>query len=203
MLHLCTESRMVNVEKRRENTSQIASSACLRSSPSIGHYYVNVWRKNKVANSGKKMSHLQTKIGDTNLRTLSQWTQKGDKEFYNRHFIYRKKRLGLQRNLIFNQGIKNIWVFEVVVVGWRGRESRKLYVPLEKSWLRPWLERIWSIDSLFQLGSSHVVFLSSLIHEVKDNMSLYKIKNWSSSWTIFFGKIRLLMLEKSRDFVES
>ena len=62
------------------------------------------------------MSHLQTKIGDTNLRTLSQWTQKGDKEFYNRHFIYRKKRLGLQRNLIFNQGIKNIWIFEVVVV---------------------------------------------------------------------------------------
>ena len=27
-----------------------------------------------------------------------------------------KKRLGLQRNLIFNQGIKNSWVFEVVAV---------------------------------------------------------------------------------------
>ena len=50
-----------------------------------------------MAKSGKKISHLQTKIGDTNLN--------------------RKKRLGLQRNLIFNQGIKNSWVFEVVVVG--------------------------------------------------------------------------------------
>ena len=38
--------------------------------------------------------------------------------------------------------------------------------------LRPWLERKWSIDSLFRLGSSHVVFLISLIHEVKDNISL-------------------------------
>jgi len=93
---------MVYVEKKRENTAQIASSACLRSSRSIGHHYVNVWRKNKVAKSGKKISHLQTKIGDT-------------KEFYNRHFIYRKKRSGLQGNLIFNQGTKNIWVFEVVV----------------------------------------------------------------------------------------
>ena len=64
---------MVYVEKRRENTSQIASSACLRSSRSIGHYYgVNVLRKNKVAKSGKKISHLQTKIGDTNLRSLSE-----------------------------------------------------------------------------------------------------------------------------------
>ena len=72
MLHLCTESRMVNVEKRRENTSQIASSVCLRSSRSIGHHYLNVWRKNKVAKSGKGISHLQTKIGDTNLRTVSQ-----------------------------------------------------------------------------------------------------------------------------------
>ena len=60
---------MEYVEKRRENTSQIASSACLRSSRSIGHYYVNVLRKNKVV---QKISYLQTKIGDTNLRTLSQ-----------------------------------------------------------------------------------------------------------------------------------
>ena len=130
MLHLCTESRMVNVEKRRENTSQIASSGrdpfnqnsdrsdrekrttskggpffsklfqldrtdplsfgpkfpeiliewvapsvCLRSSRSIGHHYLNVWRKNKVAKkSGKRISPLQTKIGDTNLRTVSQST---------------------------------------------------------------------------------------------------------------------------------
>ena len=47
---------MVYVEKRRENTPQIASSACLRSSRSIGHRYVNVLRKNKVAKSGKKKS---------------------------------------------------------------------------------------------------------------------------------------------------
>ena len=52
MLHLCTESRMVIVEKRRENTSQIASSACLRSSRSIGHHYVNVMIAHKQ--SGKK-----------------------------------------------------------------------------------------------------------------------------------------------------
>ena len=44
----------------------------LRSSRSIGHHYLNVWRKNKVAKSGKGISHLQTKIGDTNLRTVSQ-----------------------------------------------------------------------------------------------------------------------------------
>ena len=46
----------------------------------------------------------------------------------------------LQRNLIFNQGIKNSWVFEVVVVGGGGgggRECRKSCVSLEKSWLRP------------------------------------------------------------------
>ena len=67
--HFWTDSRMVYVEKRRENTSQIASSAFLRSSRSIGHHYVNVLRKNKVV---KEISHLQTKIGDTNLRTLSQ-----------------------------------------------------------------------------------------------------------------------------------
>ena len=61
---------MVYIEKMRENTSQIASSACLRSSRSIGHHYVNVLRKNKVV---QKISlYLQTKIGDTNLRTLSQ-----------------------------------------------------------------------------------------------------------------------------------
>ena len=35
-----------------------------------------------------------------------------------------KKRLGLQRNLIFNQGIKNIWVFEEVVVGAGGGEKK-------------------------------------------------------------------------------
>ena len=70
MLHFWTDSRMVYVEKRRENTSQIASSASLRSSRSIGHHYVNVLRKNKVV---QKISlYLQTKIGDTNLRTLSQ-----------------------------------------------------------------------------------------------------------------------------------
>ena len=69
MLHFWIDSRMVYVEKRRENTSQIASSACLRSSRSIGHHYVNVLRKNKVV---QKISYLQTKIGDTNLRTLSQ-----------------------------------------------------------------------------------------------------------------------------------
>ena len=69
MLHFWTDSRMVYVEKRRENTSQIASSACLRSSRSIGHHYVNVLRKNEVV---QKISYLQTKIGDTNLRTLSQ-----------------------------------------------------------------------------------------------------------------------------------
>ena len=69
MLHFWTDSRMVYVEKRRENTSQIASSTCLRSSRSIGHHYVNVLRKNKVV---QKISYLQTKIGDTNLRTLSQ-----------------------------------------------------------------------------------------------------------------------------------
>ena len=68
MLHFWTDSRMVYVEKRRENTPQIASSACLRSSRSIGHRYVNVLRKNKVAKSGKKISHLQRKIGDTNLK---------------------------------------------------------------------------------------------------------------------------------------
>ena len=68
MLHFWTDSRMVYVEKRRENTSQIASSACLRSNRSIRHHYVNVLRKNKVAKSGKKISHLQRKIADTNLR---------------------------------------------------------------------------------------------------------------------------------------
>ena len=68
-LHFWTDLRMLFVEKRRENTSQIASSACLRSSRSIGHHYVNVLRKNKVV---QKISYLQTKIGDTNLRTLSQ-----------------------------------------------------------------------------------------------------------------------------------
>ena len=36
-----------------------------------------------------------------------------------------KKQLGLQRNLIFNQGIKNIWVFEMVVVGPGGGGERK------------------------------------------------------------------------------
>ena len=71
MLHFWTDSRMVYVEKRRENTSQIASSACLRSSRSIGHRYVNVLRKNKVAKSGKKNLSFANKIGDTNLRTLS------------------------------------------------------------------------------------------------------------------------------------
>ena len=65
-----------------------------------------------MAKSGKKISHLQAKIGDT-------------KEFYNRHFINRKKRLGLQRNLIFNQGIKNSLVFEVVVVGGGGERMQK------------------------------------------------------------------------------
>ena len=54
MLHFWTDSKMVYVEKRRSNTSQIASSACLRSSRSLGHHYVNVLRKNKVAKSGKK-----------------------------------------------------------------------------------------------------------------------------------------------------
>ena len=67
-LHFWTDSRMLYVEKRRENTSQIASSACLRSSRSIRHHYVNVLRKNKVAKSVKKISHLQRKIGDTNLK---------------------------------------------------------------------------------------------------------------------------------------
>jgi len=56
MLHFWTDSRMVYAEKRRENTSQIASLAYLRSSRSIGHHYVNVLRKNKVAKSGKKKS---------------------------------------------------------------------------------------------------------------------------------------------------
>ena len=54
--------------------------------------------------------------------------------------MYRKKRLSLHRNLIFNQGIKNIWAFVVmmvVVVGGDGGESRKICAPLEKSWLRP------------------------------------------------------------------
>ena len=74
MLHFWTDSRMVYVEKRRENTSQIASSACLRSSRSIGHHYVNVLRKNKVSvtKNGKKNQSFANKIGDTNLRTLSQ-----------------------------------------------------------------------------------------------------------------------------------
>ena len=67
-LHFWTDLRMLFVEKRRENTSQIASSACLRSNRSIRHHYVNVLRKNKVAKSGKKISHLQRKIADTNLR---------------------------------------------------------------------------------------------------------------------------------------
>ena len=49
------------VEKRRENTSQIASSACLRSSRIIGHHYVNVLRKNKVAKSGKKNQSFANK----------------------------------------------------------------------------------------------------------------------------------------------
>ena len=38
----------------------------------------------------------------------------------------------LQRNLIFNQGIKNSWVFEVVVVGkgggWGERMQKKLRI---------------------------------------------------------------------------
>ena len=72
MLHFWTDSRMVYVEKRRENASQIASSACLRSSRSIGHHYVNVLAKTKWQKVVKKISHLQTKIGVTNLRTLSQ-----------------------------------------------------------------------------------------------------------------------------------
>ena len=53
------------------NVSQIASSACLRSNRSIGHHYVNVLAKTKWQKVVKKISHLQTKIGDTNLRTLS------------------------------------------------------------------------------------------------------------------------------------
>ena len=43
------------------NTSQIASSACLRSSRSIGHHYVNVVRKNKVAKGGKKKQSFANK----------------------------------------------------------------------------------------------------------------------------------------------
>ena len=64
-------------------------------------------------------------------------------------YTEKKKRLGLQLNLIFNQGIKTLWVFEVVVVVMgrgRGRgESRKMCVPLEKSWLPP-LIRTQMID---------------------------------------------------------
>ena len=67
-LHFWTDLRMLFVEKRRENTSQIASSACLRSNRSIGHHYVNVLAKTKWQKVVKKISHLQTKIGDTNLK---------------------------------------------------------------------------------------------------------------------------------------
>ena len=64
---------MVYVEKRRENTSQKASSACLRSSRSIGHYYVNVLRKNKVAKSGKKNQSFANK----NRRVISDEVEPG------------------------------------------------------------------------------------------------------------------------------
>ena len=126
MLHFWTDSRMVYVEKRRENTAQIASSACLRSSRSIGQHYVNVLRKKQsVQKVVKKISHLQTKIGDTNLRTLINKPNKATKNFTTVISFTEQKRLGLQRNLIFNQGIKNIWVFEVVVVvGWVGGGGR-------------------------------------------------------------------------------
>ena len=75
MLHLCTESRIVSVEKRRENTSQIASSACLRSSRSIGHRYVNVLRKNKVAKSGKKKSVICKQNRRYQLKNFKQETK--------------------------------------------------------------------------------------------------------------------------------
>ena len=146
-----------------------------------------------------KMECLMT-LGAYN--SLSQWTQWGDKEFYNLHFITSSLINELKIFVFLRWWWWWWWWWEG---GWGvgGGESRKMCVPLEKSWLRPWLERKWSIDSLFRLGSSHVVFLISLIHEVKDNISLYKSKKWLSSWTISFGKIRRLRLEKSRDFVES
>ena len=174
----------------------------------IGHHYVNVLRKNKVAKSGKKIQSFANKNRRYQLKNFKSMNPIRRQRILQPSFhIQKKKRLGLQRNLIFNQGIKYLWVFEVVVVVMgrgRGRgESRKMCVPLEKSWLPPWLERKWSIGSLFRLGSSHVVFLISLIHEVKDNISFYKSKKRFSSWTISFGKIRRLRLEKSRDFVES
>ena len=110
MLHFWTDSRMVYVEKRRENTSQIARSACLRSSRSIGHHYVNVLRKNKVAKSGEKNQLFANKNRRCQLKNFKSMDPIRRQRILHRHVIYRKKRLGLQRNLIFNQGIKNIWV---------------------------------------------------------------------------------------------
>ena len=186
MLHFWTDSRMVYVEKRRENTSQIASSACLRSSRSIGHHYVNVMIAQKQ--SGKKWYKNQS--------------------FANKNRRYQLKNFKsinpIRRQRILQPSFHIQWWWD----GWGGGgmgggESRKMCVPLEKSWLHPWLERKWSIDSSFRLGSSHVVSLISLIHEVKDNIPLYKSKKRFSFWTISVGKIRRLMLEESRDFVKS
>ena len=50
------------------------------------------------------------------------------------------------------------------------------------------------------IQSHHIPYQFSLIHEVKDNISLYKSKKKFSSWTISFDKIRRLRLEKIKRF---
>ena len=60
--------------------------------------------------------------------------KKKTQEFYNlRHFIHSKKRLRLQRSVTF----KKVWDFK----GFGGRSIGNLSVPLEKSWLGPWLSK--------------------------------------------------------------
>ena len=110
MLHFWTDSRIVSVEnsKRRETTSQIASSACLCSSRSIGHHYVNVLRKNKVAKNGKKNQSFANKNRRYQL-----------KNFKSMNPIRRQRMLQPSfHNLLFNQG-------EVVVGGGGWRRKQK------------------------------------------------------------------------------
>ena len=107
----------IYVEKRRENTSQIASSACLRSSRSIGHHYVNVYRRNKVAKSGKKKSVICKKKRRYQLKNF-------------------KSINPIRRQRILQPSFHIQWWWDGWVGG-GGGESRKMCVPLEKSWLRP------------------------------------------------------------------